>query len=71
MPGAFLVSSELSQRKARCVAGLGIDPQAAEMVLSVVTAAVSLLVYRIYRRERETVAGAFRPRGRARFCGDA
>lgn len=34
MPGAFLVSSELSQRKARCAAGMGIEPQTAEMVLS-------------------------------------
>lgn len=34
MPGAFLVSSELSQRKALCAAGLGIDAETVEMVLS-------------------------------------
>ena len=34
MPGAFLVSSELSQRKARCAAGLGICPELTEEVLA-------------------------------------
>ncbi|MBD3654941.1 heme-binding protein [Marinobacter sp.] len=34
MPGSFLVSSEMSKRKARCAAGLGIDAAETEEVLS-------------------------------------
>lgn len=33
MPGAFLVSSELCQRKARCAAGLGLAPETIEDIL--------------------------------------
>lgn len=33
MDGAFLVSSELSQKKARCAASLGFDPQTGDEVL--------------------------------------